>query len=68
MKKDLIEDGSFILLFLIQGVDLVCISDNYWLGKSRPCLTYGLRGLAYFGIEVECGSKDLHSGVFGGSV
>jgi len=49
------------------GVDLVCISDNYWLGKSKPCLTYGLRGLAYFGIEVECGSKDLHSGVFGGA-
>ncbi|KAH6935124.1 hypothetical protein HPB50_003452 [Hyalomma asiaticum] len=49
-------------------VDYVCISDNYWLGKDKPCLTYGLRGLCYFAVEVECASKDLHSGVFGGSV
>jgi nonspecific dipeptidase len=29
-------------------VDFFCISDNYWLLKTKPCLTYGLRGLAYF--------------------
>ncbi|KAH8361679.1 hypothetical protein KR084_011451, partial [Drosophila pseudotakahashii] len=52
----------------LADVDYVCISDNYWLGKKRPCLTYGLRGLAYFQVEVECSSKDLHSGVFGGTV
>lgn len=52
----------------LKKVDFVCISDNYWLGTKTPCLTYGLRGLAYFGIEVECADKDLHSGVFGGSV
>ncbi|CAG7833368.1 unnamed protein product [Allacma fusca] len=52
----------------LKGVDLVCISDNYWLGKNKPCLTYGLRGLCYFFLEVEGGIKDLHSGVFGGSV
>ncbi|KAH8340118.1 hypothetical protein KR067_009860, partial [Drosophila pandora] len=52
----------------LANVDYVCISDNYWLGKKRPCLTYGLRGLAYFQIEVECATKDLHSGVFGGTV
>ncbi|XP_002059904.3 cytosolic non-specific dipeptidase [Drosophila virilis] len=52
----------------LADVDYVCISDNYWLGKKRPCLTYGLRGLAYFQVEVECASKDLHSGVFGGTV
>nr|XP_037277282.1 cytosolic non-specific dipeptidase-like isoform X1 [Rhipicephalus microplus] len=49
-------------------VDYVCISDNYWLGKDKPCLTYGLRGLCYFAVEIECACKDLHSGVFGGSV
>lgn len=49
-------------------VDYVCISDNYWLGKKKPCLTYGLRGICYFNIEVECACKDLHSGVFGGSM
>lgn len=52
----------------MSGVDYVCISDNYWLGKKKPCLTYGLRGLCYFEIEVGCADKDLHSGVFGGSV
>uniref|UniRef100_A0AAY4EKA5 Cytosolic non-specific dipeptidase n=1 Tax=Denticeps clupeoides TaxID=299321 RepID=A0AAY4EKA5_9TELE len=50
------------------GVDYVCISDNYWLGKNKPCITYGLRGICYFFIEMECCDKDLHSGVYGGSV
>lgn len=49
-------------------VDYVCISDNYWLGTTQPCVTYGLRGICYFGLEVECAVKDLHSGVFGGTV
>jgi len=52
----------------MQEVDFCCISDNYWLGKEKPCLTYGLRGVCYFFIEVECAAKDLHSGVFGGTV
>ncbi|XP_005177133.1 cytosolic non-specific dipeptidase [Musca domestica] len=52
----------------LANTDFVCISDNYWLGKKRPCLTYGLRGLAYYTVEVECARKDLHSGVFGGTV
>ncbi|CAG2116484.1 unnamed protein product, partial [Medioppia subpectinata] len=52
----------------LKNVDFVCISDNYWLGTSKPCLTYGLRGLAYFYVEIEGAVKDLHSGVYGGSV
>jgi len=51
-----------------KDVDFVCISDNYWLGKKTPCITYGLRGIAYFHLEVTCAKQDLHSGVFGGSV
>ena len=54
-------------LFL-NGVDFVCISDNFWLGTDRPCLTYGVRGICYFYIDVECCAKDLHSGVFGGTI
>ncbi|TNN47391.1 Cytosolic non-specific dipeptidase [Liparis tanakae] len=49
----------------LKDVDYVCISDNYWLGKTKPCITYGLRGICYFSLEVSCGDKDLHSGVFG---
>lgn len=52
----------------LKGTDYVCISDNYWLGKEKPCITYGLRGLCYFGVEVQCATKDLHSGVYGGAV
>lgn len=52
----------------LKGVDFVCISDNYWLGKKKPCITYGLRGICYFFLEVQCASKDLHSGLFGGTV
>ncbi|KAI9347029.1 hypothetical protein BDR26DRAFT_911164 [Obelidium mucronatum] len=51
-----------------KNVDCVCISDNYWLGTKKPCLTYGLRGVSYFMLEVQGPAKDLHSGVFGGTV
>lgn len=51
-----------------KNIDYVCISDNYWLGTKKPCLTYGLRGICYFFIEVTCSQKDLHSGVYGGTV
>ncbi|KAK9500669.1 hypothetical protein O3M35_001893 [Rhynocoris fuscipes] len=48
------------------NVDYVCISDNYWLGTKKPCLTYGLRGVCYFFVEITCAAKDLHSGLYGG--
>ncbi|KAK5987475.1 Cys-Gly metallodipeptidase dug1 [Cladobotryum mycophilum] len=48
--------------------DAVCISDNYWLGAEKPCLTYGLRGVNYYSIELSGPGADLHSGVFGGQV
>jgi cytosolic nonspecific dipeptidase len=31
-------------------------------------LTYGLRGLAYFAVSVQCSEQDLHSGVLGGTM
>lgn len=52
----------------LRDVDYVCISDNYWLGTKKPCITYGLRGICYFQLEVTCAAKDLHSGSFGGTV
>ncbi|XP_066591237.1 cytosolic non-specific dipeptidase [Prorops nasuta] len=53
--------------FLV-GIDYVCISDNYWLGTTKPCITYGLRGISYFHPTVTCAARDLHSGTFGGTV
>ncbi|KZW00369.1 CNDP dipeptidase [Exidia glandulosa HHB12029] len=52
----------------LHGVDCVCISDNYWLNTRTPCLTYGLRGLSYFKLTISGPARDLHSGVFGGTV
>ena len=49
-------------------VDTVCISDNYWLGTTKPVLTYGLRGCNYYQVTVEGPGADLHSGIFGGVV
>ncbi|KAI0057285.1 CNDP dipeptidase [Artomyces pyxidatus] len=47
------------------GVDCVCISDNYWLNTRTPALTYGLRGITYYKLVIAGPAKDLHSGVFG---
>ncbi|KAL6157640.1 Cys-Gly metallodipeptidase [Exserohilum turcicum] len=49
-----------------KDVDVVCISDNYWLGTEKPCLTYGVRGCNYYQIEISGPGQDLHSGVYGG--
>jgi len=50
------------------GVDCVCISDNYWLNDVTPCLTYGLRGITYYNVKISGPAKDLHSGLFGNCV
>ena len=50
-----------------EEADAVCISDNYWLGTEKPCLTYGLRGCNYYSLEISGPGQDLHSGVFGGT-
>ena len=36
-------------------------------GFGRPCLTYGLRGVQYYSLEISGPGQDLHSGAFGGS-
>lgn len=51
-----------------KDVDAFCISDNYWLSTTKPCITFGLRGLCYFFVQITGSTKDLHSGVFGGAV
>ena len=60
----LAKPGGFLDARLVK---YICISDNYYIGRA-PCLTHGLRGNAYFHLSVECSSKDMHSGVIGGSV
>lgn len=48
--------------------DVILVSDTSMLGADLPSLTTGLRGLAYWEIEVTGANRDLHSGHFGGAV
>ena len=48
--------------------DALVVSDTSMLARGVPSITYGLRGLNYYQIEITGPSRDLHSGVFGGAV
>jgi acetylornithine deacetylase/succinyl-diaminopimelate desuccinylase-like protein len=48
--------------------DTILVSDTSMLGPDTPSITTGLRGLAYWEIEVTGPNRDLHSGIFGGAV
>lgn len=48
--------------------DIILVSDTSMIGPDIPSLTTGLRGLAYWEIEVLGPNRDLHSGLFGGAV
>ena len=45
----------------------VClISDTGMLGRERPAITYGVRGLSYAEVILHASNQDLHSGLWGG--
>jgi acetylornithine deacetylase/succinyl-diaminopimelate desuccinylase-like protein len=48
--------------------DAVVISDTGMPSRDHPALTYALRGIAALEIKLEGPSRDLHSGIFGGSI
>jgi acetylornithine deacetylase/succinyl-diaminopimelate desuccinylase-like protein len=48
--------------------DALVASDTSMLARDVPSITYGLRGLNYYQIEITGPAQDLHSGVFGGAV
>lgn len=48
--------------------DIILVSDTSMVNAETPSLTTGLRGLAYWEIEVTGPNRDLHSGHFGGAV
>jgi acetylornithine deacetylase/succinyl-diaminopimelate desuccinylase-like protein len=48
--------------------DCVLISDTPMFDRGLPSICYGLRGLAYFQIDLKGTNSDLHSGSFGGTV
>ena len=68
------EVGSVSLWNYVQAnkaklkADALIVSDTSMLGKGVPSITYGLRGLNYYQIELTGPERDLHSGVYGGAV
>jgi acetylornithine deacetylase/succinyl-diaminopimelate desuccinylase-like protein len=48
--------------------DALVVSDTSMLTKGVPSVTYGLRGLNYYQVEITGPVQDLHSGVYGGAV
>jgi acetylornithine deacetylase/succinyl-diaminopimelate desuccinylase-like protein len=47
--------------------DLVLVSDTAMVAPGVPSISYGLRGLSYFQLEISGAKQDLHSGVYGGT-
>jgi len=68
------EVGSVNLAHFIErnrarlACDYVVISDSAMFAPGIPSILSSLRGLAYFQIEVQGPSGDLHSGMYGGAV
>jgi acetylornithine deacetylase/succinyl-diaminopimelate desuccinylase-like protein len=48
--------------------DALIVSDTSMLARGAPSITYGLRGLNYYQIELTGPAQDVHSGVFGGAI
>lgn len=48
--------------------DAIIVSDTGMPDKKHPALTYALRGIAAFEVTLRGPARDLHSGIFGGSV
>ena len=48
--------------------DVILVSDTSMIAADVPSITTGLRGLAYWQVEVTGPNVDLHSGLFGGAV
>ncbi|ETW05903.1 hypothetical protein, variant [Aphanomyces invadans] len=62
--KEAVEDH----LSYFSPVDLIFISNNYWLGDHTPCLTYGMRGCLEIEVQVDGPAVDVHAGVDGGAI
>ena len=48
--------------------DIILISDTGMISQTQPSISTGLRGLSYMEVTVTGPNRDLHSGLYGGSV
>ena len=61
--KDFCKDNLDLL-----SADIILVSDTATLSLENPTITVGLRGLTFFEITVSGPKRDLHSGLYGGTV
>ena len=57
------EEGKKLL-----ACDAILVSDTSAAGPGMAAITYGLRGVMGFELKLTGPNKDLHSGIYGGSV
>ncbi len=62
LKKFCIEHKKML------AADIILVSDTTMLSMDAPTLTVGLRGIAYFELIINGPNRDLHSGLYGGTV
>lgn len=48
--------------------DIILVSDTSMIANDTPSITVGLRGMSYLEVELVGPNRDLHSGVYGGSI
>ncbi|MEY2515950.1 MAG: hypothetical protein QOJ89_3308 [bacterium] len=51
-----------------RGADAAIVFDSAMVDERTPAITIGLRGIVQLGVEVRVAERDLHSGMYGGSV
>jgi acetylornithine deacetylase/succinyl-diaminopimelate desuccinylase-like protein len=51
-----------------QGADCAIVFDSDMVNERLPAITVGLRGIVMTTVTVRVGRRDLHSGMYGGSV
>ena len=51
-----------------RGADAAVVFDSDMADDATPAITVGLRGMVMADISVRTGERDLHSGIYGGSV
>jgi acetylornithine deacetylase/succinyl-diaminopimelate desuccinylase-like protein len=62
--------GHSIVDFLAEderGADACVIFDSDMIARGRPAFNVATRGLCYFHVRVRTGTRDLHSGIYGGA-
>ena len=50
-----------------RGADVCVIFDSDMIARGRPAFNVATRGLCYFHLKLQTGTRDLHSGIYGGA-